>query len=172
VAKETALLIGVGVITAGFFIMKTFSGKSLSKNGLDAIKAHEGWSSVVYKDQAGLPTIGYGHLLKPGEHFAEITRQMGETLLSQDVYFAVNAVNSLVTVDLSQGQFDALVSFVYNVGAGAFENSTLLAKLNAGDYRGAFDEFERWNKVTVNGEKILSYGLVKRRRREQELFLA
>jgi lysozyme len=78
----------------------------------------------------------------------------------------------MVTVDVSQGQFDALVSFVYNVGAGAFENSTLLEKLNAGDYRGAFDEFERWNKVTVNGEKIVSSGLVKRRRREQELFLA
>lgn len=166
------LIYGAGALGAAILVYKTFRGKSLSQVGLDHLKRIEGWSSVVYKDQAGLPTIGYGHLLKPGEHFTEITRQMGEALLRQDVYFAVNAVNNMVKVDLTQGQFDALVSFVYNVGVGAFESSTLLRKLNAGDYDGAFVEFERWNKVTVNGEKIVSSGLVNRRRSEQELFLA
>lgn len=170
--KVQALAIA-GILAAGMIYMKsTISKKTLSQNGLNFIKAHEGYSGTMYLDQAGKPTIGYGHLIKPGESFNTITSEQAEALLSADVYFAVSAVNDNVKVSLTQNQFDSLVSFVFNIGVNAFRDSTLLLKLNAGDYIGAFHELPRWNKVTINGSKVVSDGLVNRRQAEQALFFA
>lgn len=129
----------------------------------------EGYSSKIYNDAAGNPTIGYGHLLKPGEaaKFADgITKEQGLALLKQDMKSAADAVNKNVKVPLTQNQFDALTSFTFNVGAGALEKSTLLKKLNAGDYEAVPTELNKW---THAGGKELP-GLVNRRAAEGKLF--
>ncbi|MEC9291379.1 MAG: lysozyme [Pseudomonadota bacterium] len=121
--------------------------------------------------QAGLPTIGYGHLIQSGEDFSEgISEIEAEDLLKRDVQVATDAVRTHVSVPLNQNQFDALVSFGYNVGAKNFEDSTLIKRLNNGAYDEAASEFKRWNKITVDGKKVVSRGLIKRRAREEALF--
>jgi len=111
-------------------------------------------------------TIGWGHTSNVSEGMT-ITEAQAEAFLRDDLAWAENAVNSKVTVGLTQHHFDALVSFVFNIGAGAFASSTLLRKLNAGDYEGAANEFPRWNK---QAGKVLG-GLVTRRAAEMEYFL-
>ncbi len=147
---------------------------TISDEGLQAIADHEGFSPMIYKDQAGYDTIGYGHKLHPGEtkqYKDGITREQAWKLLRQDVRAAEQAVRRNVTVPLHQNEFDALVSFTYNVGVGNLANSTLLRQLNAGNYGAAADEFLRWNKVTINGQKVVSPGLVNRRAAERCMFL-
>lgn len=111
-------------------------------------------------------TIGWGHTstARPG---MVITEEEAQDLFRRDVSWAEAEVNNYVKVALTQNQFDALVSFVFNVGAGAWRKSTMLRKLNAGDYDGAAQEFPRWNKQKG---KVLK-GLVRRRQHEMELFL-
>lgn len=140
----------------------------LSANGAELIASFEGWVDHVYLDAAGLPTIGFGHLLKPGEHFpAQISRERGLDLLRADAKIAAEAVDRLVTVNLSQNEFDALVSLTFNIGTGAFGESTLLRVLNSGNRAGAAEQFLRW---TIAGGVELQ-GLVNRRRAERALFL-
>jgi len=143
-------------------VMKT------SSKGLSLIKSSEGVVLKVYLDAVGLPTIGYGHLIKTGEHFTTITLQEAEDLLRKDLVQFENGVNKLVTVALNQNQFDALVSFAFNLGVGNLASSTLLKKLNSGDYKGAANEFGRWNKASG---RVLS-GLTTRRQNEMNLFLS
>ncbi len=138
----------------------------ISLAGLAHLKQFEGLRLQPYKDVAGLWTIGYGHLLKPGEWWDSITEEFATRLLADDVGKAEDTVNSLVKVPLSQPQFDALVSFVYNVGPGAFRRSTLLRLLNAGDYAGAAAQLPLWRKA---GGKIVQ-GLVNRRAQEVAMF--
>jgi len=143
--------------------------KTTSKKGIDFIKGHEGFVPKIYNDSYGYKTIGYGHLLKEGEEklFANgITREQAEQLLKEDLKIAEKAVNLWVEVPLNQNQFDALVSFVFNVGQGNFRRSTLLKKLNNGDYMGAADEFLKWI-----GKPPLK-GLIRRRAEERKLFLS
>lgn len=111
-------------------------------------------------------TIGYGHTkgVRPG---MVITEQQAEQFLRQDIAWVEEALNRYVTVPLNQNQFDALASWVFNVGAGALKSSTLLKKLNAGDYQGAANELSRWNKQKG---RVLT-GLTNRRAKERELFL-
>ena len=135
---------------------------------LSLIKKLEGFRATPYKDTGGRLTIGYGHLIKPGESFSSISEAEAEDLLRADTAMASNAVNSLVSVDLSENQITALTSFVYNIGTGAFQKSTMLRKLNAGDISGAASEFDRW--VMVNG--VYSQGLANRRSQEKSLFLS
>jgi len=163
-------VITVGSIGLAYYFSMN-KNKTISKNGLNLLKQFEGWRSQVYLDSAGLPTIGYGHLLKPGEFFDIITKAEGESLLKSDVAEAENAVNDNVNVALTQNMFDALVSFVYNIGAYNFASSTLLRVLNEGDYEEARRQLSVWNKVTVNGVKVVSQGLVNRRQHEQDLFV-
>lgn len=115
--------------------------------GLDLITRFEGFVNHVYKDAGGLDTIGFGHLVKPGEHFTTVTREEALDLLAKDVEFAENAVNHLVKVDLNQDQFDALCSFVYNVGTGAFQNSTLLELINDKEFYKASLEMLKWSHI-------------------------
>ncbi len=118
----------------------------LSAVGLNLLRQSEGFSSHTYLDVAGYPTIGYGHRLVHPESFPNgITEEQGERLLLCDVGEAEQAVRRLVKVDLTQGQFDALVDFVFNVGAGRLEGSTLLRELNAGKHEEAAGQLLRWD---------------------------
>lgn len=139
--------------------------KQISLAGLALIKRAEGLALAPYKDAAGLWTIGYGHKLESGEWWDKVSQADADALLARDVTDAEDAVNSLVSVPITQEQFDALVSFTYNVGAGALKKSTLLAKLNAGDPAAAA-EFGRWVHA---GGKVLP-GLQTRRAEEARLF--
>jgi len=144
---------------------QTDGANALSQNGLDLIKGFEGLRLSAYQDSAGVWTIGYGHTgnVKPGDR---ITQAQAEDLLQKDTAWAQQAVRDQVKVPLTQGQFDALTSFTFNLGAGALGKSTLQAKLNAGDYAGAQAEFGKW--VHAGGQVL--QGLVRRRAAEAELF--
>ncbi len=112
-------------------------------------------------------TIGWGHT-HTTKRGMKITKAEAQALFDRDIAWAERAVNTKVKVPLTQNQFDALVSFVFNVGETAFANSTMLRKLNAGDYQGAANEFPRWNKQ--KGQVLR--GLVRRRAEEMEIFLS
>lgn len=146
---------------------KEMESNRLSSNGLNFIKSFEGFSPVVYLCPAGKRTIAYGHVVKKQERFDRITEPQGEAILSQDAKFAEEAINKYVKVPLSPNQYDALCSFVYNVGGGNFRTSTLLRNLNLGDYQAASQEFKKW--VKVGGKKL--NGLETRREEERKLFL-
>jgi len=142
---------------------------SLSDAGLDLIKRFEGRRLSPYQDSAGYWTIGYGHLIQEGENLMrDITASEAESILRDDVARFVRCVRDAVTVEVTQSQFDALVSFAFNVGCGAFRDSTMLRLLNGGSYIEAANEFPRWNKA---GGEILT-GLARRRDAEQTLFMA
>ena len=152
------------------------SSKKASAAGINLIKQFEGFRARAYQDVAGQWTIGYGHLVRPEEKAiylnATLTELEAENILRQDIAIAEEAVKRLVTVPLSGEQFSALVSFVFNLGQGNFADSTLLKKLNAGDYEGASLEFERWNKARIGGVLQPVAGLTRRRLAEQQLFWA
>ena len=139
----------------------------LSDKGYALLKRSEGFRANTYKDVAGHPTIGYGHKLLIGEDFAGgITQAEGDLLLRGDVAEAEGAVTKLVTVPLTQGQFDALVDFVYNLGAGRLATSTLRKVLNKGQYDEACDWLEKWD----HAGNVEVQGLKTRRLAEQELW--
>jgi len=137
-----------------------------SNAGIALIKRFEGYSCVPYLCPADKWTIGYGHVIKPGETFTHITEQEATELLMKDLVKFETAVSLLVKVPITQGQFDALVSFTYNLGAGALKSSTLLKRLNEKLYDIAADNFQRW--VYAKNKKLP--GLVRRRAAEWELF--
>lgn len=140
----------------------------LSPQGLDLIKHFEGFSAQPYQCSAGRWTIGYGHLIKGEERFLQpIDEGAAQELLKADIAQSEQAVCRLVKVLLTQGQFDALVSFVFNLGQGAFSQSTLLRLLNAQNYREAAKQFTRWD--FAGGKRIA--GLSRRREAEKALFL-
>ena len=139
---------------------------NISDTGIAAIKSYEGVRLNAYLDSVGVPTIGVGHTL--GVKISDtITADQADEFLRADLEDAEDAVNQLVKVPLNQGQFDALVSFVFNLGRGSLQRSTLLKLLNAGDYDGAADQFLVWNQA---GGRVLP-GLVKRRTSERIMFL-
>lgn len=140
--------------------------------GLELIKQFEGCRLQAYLDSAGVPTIGYGSTGKDVVLGVTWTSEQAEKRLIEHARAVAKAVGAAVKVPLSQGQLDALTSLVYNIGISAFKSSTLLKLLNAGDYQAAADQFLRWNKITVNGEKRTLGGLVTRRAIERDLFLA
>jgi lysozyme len=139
---------------------------TLSPTGLALIQSFEGLRLRAYRDATGIPTIGYGSTrgVRLG---MVITPEQATARLREDVADAEAAVRRLVTVPITQGQFDALVSFTYNLGAGNLAKSTLLELLNLADYAGAANQFPRWIKA---GGKNLR-GLVRRRAAERALFL-
>jgi lysozyme len=139
----------------------------ISQSGIDLIKRFEGCKLKSYLCPAGVWTIGYGHTANVRKNQI-ITSEQASAMLMSDLLQFERAVNAMVAVPLKQGQFDALVSFAFNLGSGALAGSTLLRKLNSGDYKGAADEFLRWNKA---GGKVLE-GLSVRRRAERALFLS
>lgn len=143
-----------------------------SDKGIALIKQFEGCKLTAYRDSVGVWTIGYGWTQpvdgKPIRAGMTIKQETAERLLKTGLVSYESDVSRLVKVGLTQEQFDALVSFTYNLGARSLSTSTLLRKLNAGDYAGAADEFLRWNKA---GGKVLN-GLTRRREAERALFLS
>ena len=146
-----------------------------SIGGLELLKRFEGLRLNAYLDTAGVPTIGWG-----STRYADGTKvKLGDKLKSRadaDQLFLVtlryfaSEVNRLVKVELTQNQFDALVSLVYNIGVAGFAGSTLLRKLNAGNYIGAADQFLVWHKSRKNGVLVVNEVLVNRRIQERALF--
>ncbi|HCE7950020.1 lysozyme [Pseudomonas aeruginosa] len=137
-----------------------------SQRGIDLIKSFEGLRLSAYQDSVGVWTIGYG-TTRGVTRYMTITVEQAERMLSNDLQRFEPELDRLVKVPLNQNQWDALMSFVYNLGAANLESSTLRRLLNAGDYAGAAEQFLRWNKA---GGKVLP-GLVRRRASERELFL-
>jgi lysozyme len=139
----------------------------LSAEGLELIKNSEGFRGKVYRDVAGFLTIGYGHLIKLGETFPNgITEPQAAAILGCDVQEAEQAVARLVKVPLTQGQFDALVDFCFNLGAGRLASSTLLRDLNAGNRDAAAAQLLSWDHA---GGVVIA-GLKARRQAELELW--
>ena len=145
--------------------------KTINKIGLKLIAQFEGCYLQAYLCPANVWTIGIGTTIYPNgvkvKKGDKCTLEQAHEYLAHDMIEFEKTVNDSVKVPLSQNQFDALVSLAYNIGSGAFKNSTLLKKLNAKDYAGAADQFLVWNK---GGGKVLK-GLVRRREAERALFL-
>ncbi|EBX1353581.1 lysozyme [Salmonella enterica subsp. enterica serovar Okatie] len=139
----------------------------VSDNGRAFIRAREGVKLAAYQDGGGVWTIGYGHTrgVKQGQ---VINHEQADEFLDSDLRQVESCISERVTVALNQNQFDALVSFVFNVGRQAFSDSTLLKKLNEGNYRAAADQFTRW--VYDNDQFV--QGLYNRRVAERDLFLS
>ena len=141
--------------------------QSINEQGLELIKHFESLELKAYQDSVGVWTIGWGHT-KGVQQGMEITEAEAETFLRTDLNEFEQAVSDLVSVELDDNQFSALVSFVFNLGPTNFRNSTLLRKLNQGDYEGAADQFKLWSKA--GGVRMK--GLVRRRLSERNLFVS
>jgi lysozyme len=140
-----------------------------SQAGIDLIHEFESFSPTAYLCPAGVWTIGWGTTRvngKPVRQGMTATREQADAWFAKDLQKFENCVLNAVDVDLTQGQFDALVSFAYNVGCAAFKSSTLVRLLNHGNEAGAAAEFARWNK---GGGRVLA-GLTRRREAERALF--
>lgn len=136
-----------------------------SEDGLHLTEQFEGCKLDAYQDSVGVATIGYGHTRNVTMGMT-CTQEQAEQWLQEDVQSAADAVNRLVTVELTQQEFDALVDFTFNLGAGNLQSSTLLRLLNSGDYTGAAAEFQKWDKA---GGQVLA-GLLRRRQAEADMF--
>jgi len=133
--------------------------------GIELIKHFEGCELEAYKCAAGVWTIGYGHI-KGVTPESVITQEQAEQMLVEELNEYEGYINDMVTVPLSQNQFDALVSWVYNLGGGNLKASTLLKVVNSGEFNGVPEQIMRWNKA---GGKVLE-GLTRRRQAEADLF--
>jgi lysozyme len=141
----------------------------ISDAGINLIKASEGFVGHTYPDSHGKDAIGYGHNLHQGESYPNgITEAQATVLLQQDCAYAEYVVSTSVKVKIAQSQFDALVCFVYNLGATTFLGSTLFKYLNAGSYTLAATQFPIWDHL--DGKDCR--GLLKRRLNECLLFLS
>jgi lysozyme len=136
-----------------------------SNKGVGFIKRHEGLMLNPYNCPAGYRTIGYGHLLTDGS-IKSITVSEAINFLNSDIDICEDSIKRLITAPLSQNQFDALVSFVFNLGAGSLQRSSLRLKLNRLEYDCASNEFTKW--VFAGGKRL--QGLIRRRTEEKDLF--
>ncbi|HWE84106.1 MAG TPA: lysozyme [Terracidiphilus sp.] len=140
----------------------------LSSFGLRTITQFEGFRPITYLDSAGQPTIGYGHKLQPGENFPDgLTESQARRLLARDAATAEQAISRFVRIPLTQGQFDALADFVFNLGARRLATSTLLHELNDGNIGAAALEFLKWDHCGTRENACLKT----RREAEMRLFL-
>lgn len=141
--------------------------RHISQNGLMLIKQFEGFMAEPYLCPGGYWTIGYGHIIQnPKDYPYSLTHDEALELLAQDVIVAERAVLRLIRVPLTSGQFDALVSFTFNLGAGALQRSTLRRKVNREEHADVPAELMKW--VWAGGRKL--NGLVKRRKAEAEMY--
>jgi len=134
----------------------------------EIVKHFEGCRLQRYIDVDGFPTIGVGHLCKPNDGLTEITQEQADDLLMQDLQIAASAVIRLTSCPLNDNQFAALIDFVFNLGVGSYQASTLRMVINRGDLADVPAQFNRW--VYGNGTKIP--GLVARRKAEADLFFS
>ena len=138
-----------------------------SSSGMQLTEKFEGCSLKAYQDITGVWSIGYGHTsgVVAGQ---TCTQEQAEQWLAEDMAWAEKCVNNEVHVPLTQGEFDAVCDFIFNLGVGSFEHSTLLRLINAGDYESASQEFDKWDKA---GGKVVA-GLLRRRQAETDEFKA
>jgi lysozyme len=137
-----------------------------SKEGIALTKSFESCRLTAYQDIKGIWTIGFGHVGPEVVEGLTWDQNSADSQLILDLTKAEHAVNTLVTVPLSQGQYDGLVDFCYNCGVGAFRGSTMLVLLNQGDFAGAANEFEKWDHASG---KVVA-GLLRRRIAEEQEF--
>lgn len=146
-----------------------------SLRGIDLIKEYEGLKLTAYLCPTGVPTIGWGHTrsVTRADVNAQrrITEAEAERLLQEDLMTFERGVLSACTIAPNQHQFDAFVSLAYNIGVGAFQRSTALRRHNEGDFDAAANAIEMWNKGTINGQRQVLRGLVRRRAAEKALYL-
>lgn len=194
--RERGLLVALGAAGALYLLSRTTVGQKTTASFADLIAdvigGHEGDRLIVYQDSGGLWTVGKGHLILASDRVIrqgapqalypygprdaagkatgvmQITQEESDRFFDVDTAAARNAVANKVSVPLSNTQRAALVSLVFNIGAGNFAGSTLLKRLNAGDYAGAADQFLVWKKV----QGVDSPGLITRRASERALFLS
>lgn len=141
--------------------------RHVTEDGLRLIRRFEGFSATPYLCPAGYLTVGYGHVVKDGDNFqAPVTEEEATTILAADVATAERTVLRLIAVPLTDGQFAALVSFTFNLGAGALQRSTLRRKVNREDHEDVPAEFMRW--VWAGGKRL--NGLIRRRQDEAALY--
>jgi lysozyme len=141
----------------------------ISYKGLSFLKDQEGFKDTAYKDSGGVWTIGYGTIRVDGKPVVQgmtCTEPQAAAWMESHLASVQTAINQAVRTQLTQHQFDALCSFVYNEGEGAFRSSTLLGKINVNDFIGAGKQFDRWVYV---GKNVIP-GLIARRRRERDVF--
>ena len=142
---------------------------NISKEGIALIKNFEGCELTAYKCAAGVWTIGYGHTKDVKENDV-ITKEEADALLEKELEEYTNYVNNAVTQPLNQNQIDSMVSWTYNLGPSNLKSSTALKLLNLAEYEGVPAQLKRWNKATVNGERKVLDGLVRRREAEALMF--
>jgi lysozyme len=150
---------------------------NVSPKGIALIKRWEGFRARPYLCPAGVPTIGYGSTMWPSGRKVSlsdkpITQFTASALVEAECHLICCKLKDLVKVELKQGMVDALCSFIYNPGIGAFARSTLLVKLNAGDFIGAGKEIVKWDKARIDGELRSLKGLRERRRAEYNMFFS
>lgn len=139
----------------------------LGQKGEDLIKSFEKFEPTAYPDSGGVPTIAWGHTrgVRLGD---TCTMDQGEVWFHQDSQVAVTGCNQTVSVPLNQNQFDALVSFTFNLGVGSEAHSTLLKDINSEEFAAAADQFLEWDHI----DGVVSPGLTRRRHAERDLFLS
>ena len=160
-----AIVMSMMLLFLVFYIYDSEKIMKTSDVGVEMIKEFEGKKQVAYQDPAGVWTIGYGHTkgVEKGQLCIEKTC---DKFLREDLEEVEEYIDRLVKVELNQNQFDALVAWTFNLGPGNLKESTMLRKLNYGDYESVPDEMRRWNKA---GGEVLN-GLVRRRDAEANLF--
>ncbi|CAG2104778.1 unnamed protein product [Medioppia subpectinata] len=164
----------IKTISVLFLVVALVSGRNINRAGIDMIKSSERFVANFYADPVGIPTVGYGHncnALGCDTIRAPLTQAQGEALLLKDLAQYQNCVNDQVPF-VNDNQFAALVSFTFNSGCAALKNSTLLKYVKARDYSAAANEFGKWVKGGPEGHKQTLKGLVARRERERQLFVA
>jgi lysozyme len=159
-----------------FDVLQTTIGREIpmvvSPQGIAFVKQEEAFTPTVKKD-VGRHSIGYGHTIQPGDNITPpITEAQATDILNDDLYKVAQVINENVTAPLSQNQFDALASLIFNIGEAAFEASKLLRVLNSGDYAAAAQQFAQWRMSRRSGARTVDPVLVGRRQREQQLFLS
>ena len=143
--------------------------RSISEEGINLIKRFEGFSAQPYVCPGGYLTIGYGHVIREHEKgtlLSFVDREEADLLLINDIKIVETAVNRLISVPLNQHQFDALVSFTFNLGTGALQRSTLRRKVNNESHSEVPEELVKWVKV----KNVMNKGLVRRRQAEALLY--
>lgn len=148
----------------------SFKSQVLNKT-VTILKPFEKYMQYVYPDIAGIDTVGYGHVVLEGEDFSQGLSEPDATyLLWLDAETRFDQIDPVIQVELTVNQYAAILSLVFNIGVNAFKNSTLLRKLNAGDFDGAAEQFMVWNKARVGGVLTVVRGLTNRRLSEKEVF--
>jgi lysozyme len=143
--------------------------REINQAGLEIIKTSEGLRLRAYRDQRGILTIGYGHTGDVAEG-SFITEDHALELLQHDIEEAEQIIESLVKTTITDNEYSALVSLVYNIGGLNFKNSTMLRLLNQRDFVGASLEFAKWDHIKIAGVEIESPGIAARRKAEAALF--